>query len=254
MFNKYIFLLFTAIFMVLSTDVYSQVTEEDILKEILPESEPSPPPETPEEIKEEVKEAVKEISEVEREGDLGETLKVGIEGQVSLSYVFAESPDSFLITYRFSLDGLVRNKIDVLKGRATVSADVKGLLAKWPTGECNLQINVSEVPYELIFNKFKEEEARVEIRFLETILEKWQSLCNFADAPGAKFNTTGNPEKWLDAALQKTSPGLRDILAPLSPREITMIDFTIARYQLPDAPLGSVEIEGKGKVTIAPGS
>jgi len=197
-----------------------------------------------------VQEAVDKLAG-EARGDMEDgPFLVRMEGAVTLNYVFSESPDSFLVTYTFKLDEVVRNRVDVRKGNLESAAIAKGFLAKWPNGECNLKISNSTVPYELIFNRTKPTEARVDFKLKDSILEVWESLCNFADAPGSKFNTRGNPEKWLDAALKKTSPALRQLTLPLRPGEPTSSVFKIEKYQAPDLPVGTVEIEGAGTVSV----
>ncbi len=111
----------------------------------------------PEETKGEVKEAVKEAVEEIKKGDLeDETFKVAVEGEVDLNYVFAETPDSFIVTYKFHLEGLARNKVDLIKGKGQITTGINGYLAKWPTGACALNISVGELPFEMVFNKVAE--------------------------------------------------------------------------------------------------
>ena len=194
------------------------------------------------------------MSEESKKGDLEEPFKITLDGTVTLNYVFAESPDSFIVTYKIHLDGEARNKVDVIKGKGQVTTDVKGFLAKWPTGECALKISIGEFPYEMIFSKVEEEKIRLDIKIIEPILENWESNCKFADSPGSKFNTKGSPEKWVDGSLKRTSPLLQDLQLPIDPnhRDTTTLEFKIEQYLLPDPPLGSVELSGKGTVTVSP--
>ena len=210
---------------------FAQVTEDDLLKEIAPQAVGH-----------------------EAKGDLEEPFKIAMDAAVTLNYVFAESPDSFVITYKVHLDGNARNKVDIVKGKGQVTTEVKGFLAKWPTGECALKIGIGEFPFEMIFSKIGEEKIRLDIKLTEPILENWESNCKFADAPGSKFNTKGTPEKWVDGALKRTNPLLRDLQLPIDRlhRDTTTLEFNIEQYLLPDPPLGSVEVSGKGMVTVAP--
>lgn len=204
-----------------------------------------------EKVDDKVKTAVDTI--LEEKGDLeGGPLHATLEGAVNVNYVFADSPDGFVVTYNFKIEETLHNKLDVRKGTFSPTTSIKGFLAKWPSGECNLKITAGSVPYELTFHRTKETEAQIDFKTKETILESWESLCNFADAPGAKFNTRGNPEKWLDSALKKTSPSLHQITLTLNRSEPTTVAFKIERYQAPDLPIGTVEIEGAGTITVEP--
>ncbi len=231
--------------------VWAQDSEEPSADETK-DSTPSPAePPVDKALKEEVKKTFSDIAPGDMETGV---LKVSIEGTVSLNYVFAESPENFIITYNFKLEDFVRNKVDVLKGDAEITADVKGYLAKWPTGACTLNVSIGKIPYEIIFNRIKEDEARVDLKFKESILEKWESKCTFVDAPGAEFKTTGTPEKWLDEALKKTTPSLRRLILKMPQGSPTAVDFKIETTMIPDTPLGSSEIKGSGKVALSPGS
>lgn len=211
--------------------VFAQVSEDDLLREIAPQAVGG-----------------------EAKGDLEEPFKIAMDATVTLNYVFAESPDSFVVTYKIHLEGDARNKVDIIKGKGRVTADVKGFLAKWPTGECALKIGIGEFPFEMIFSKVEEEKVRLDLKITEPILENWESNCKFLDAPGSKFNTKGSPEKWVDGALKRTNPLLRDLQLPIDRlhRDTTTLGFTVDQYLLPDPPLGSVEISGKGTVTASP--
>ena len=212
----------------------AQVSEQDILKEIIPQEGIPPVADT--------------------KGNLTEPFKIVVDGTVSLNYVFAESPDSFIVNYKVNLEGQVKNKVDIIKGKGQIKTDVKGFLAKWPSGECQLKISVGEVPFEMIFSQIDDENVRLDVKIADGILENWESNCKFLDAPGSKFNTKGNPEKWVNGAIKRTSPSLTDMQLPVDRlhRDTTTLSFTIERYLVPDPPLGSVELEGKGTVKIIP--
>lgn len=191
-----------------------------------------------------------------RKGDLEEPFRIVIDGSVDLNYVFAESPDSFVVTYKWSAEGTARSRVDIIKTKGIFTAGVKGFLAKWPTGECQLKISVGEMPTEIIFNKIDDENVRIDVKMDQNILENWESNCKFSDAPAAHFNTKGTPEKWVSGALKRIIPSPRDLKLPIDRlhKDTTTLPFNIERYQLPDPPLGSVELEGKGTVQIIPES
>lgn len=203
---------------------------------------------------EETKEKIKEVVEAAK-GDLGEEVhRIAVQGEVDLNYVFAESPDSFIVTYKIRLEGQAKNKVDVVKGEGQITTGIEGSLAKWPTGECALNINVGEFPFEITFNKVEEETVRLDIRITGDILEKWESNCTFIDAPGSKFHTSGNPEKWVVRALQRPLPSLTDLTLPIDRlhKNTTTMEFKIEPFLVPDPPLGSAELKGKGTVKIIP--
>jgi|SRR3989338_6484067 len=225
-------------------------------QEKVKEKEAAKEPEKKDPAQEELQKKVEQTFADIEPGDLeAGVLKVRIQGTVSLSYVFAESPESFVITYNFSVEDFIRNKVEVKTGEAEIRAQVKGALAKWPSGECQLMITVGKIPYEVIFNRVKEDEARIDLKFKNSILETWESKCKFSDAGGREFNTVGTPEKWLDSALTKTQPPLRRMLIKFPEGSTpSSVDFNIERHLIPDVPLGSVEIEGKGKLELIPKS
>lgn len=183
-----------------------------------------------------------------------EAFRIRMTSQITMNYVFNDSPDSFLITYRLELSEPVHNKADVLKGSAKIGVSIKGFLAKWPSGECTLNISASEAPYEIIYNRHQEENAKINIRFTGTILEQWQSNCQFKDQAGSKFTTTGNPEKWLDRALKVAAREFTDMTLPVDRyhKQSHKQDFELKRFILADPPLGSAEIEGSGTVELMP--
>ena len=196
---------------------------------------------------------VEEIAEEATEGDLASgPIKLSLEGMVNLNYVFAESPDNFIVKYNFKVEETIRNQVDVKKGNMEITIQTEGFLKKWTKGECLLQVSTGKIPYELIFNRTSDEEARIDFKLKESILEKWESNCSFSDSTGKKVSTTGDPEKWLDPAIQKCSPSLRRLKIPLNSREATQTTCEIKQHQLPDIPIGSVEIEGKTVVKLEP--
>lgn len=183
----------------------------------------------------------------------GETRwRIKIDAAIRANYVFNDSPDSFVVKYRWEIKGQANAETAVIRGDADVSADVEGFLAKWPTGECSLEIAIPKIPFELAFRKSGEDKGSLALKFRRNILENWSSKCTFSDAPGARFETTGEPEKWLARAMEKARPPLRSIIADITDEETTT-SFVINKEVLDDSPIGSVEIEGTGVITITPG-
>lgn len=208
------------------------------------ETEAEPPPD------ETVTEAVEKA-----QGDLGEDVyRITVDGAVDLNYVFAESPDSFTVTYKFHVETQAKNQVDLIREKGQMTTGIEGFLAKWPTGECALNVSVGEFPYELTFQKVEEELIRIDLRIPADIVEQWESDCTSIDAPGSKFHTSGNPEKWVMRALQRPVPPLTDLALPVDRlhKEASTMEFEIERFLIPDPPLGSAELEGKGTVKITP--
>jgi hypothetical protein len=177
-----------------------------------------------------------------------------IDAAVNLNYVFDFSPDNFIIKYRVHLEGKVAAAAAVVRGNANIAVEVQGFLAKWPTGNCKLAVSIPDSPFEMTFRKAGTDQANINLKFPKAILETWESQCTFQDAPNAKFNTKGEPEKWLETALQKTSPPLGRINLALSNEETTSLKFMINKQTLKDPPLGSAEVDGNGTITIKPAS
>jgi hypothetical protein len=186
----------------------------------------------------------------EEEG--GDQRKVMIDGMVSLNYVFNNAPESFIVNYHFRIEGDTKARTAVIRGEANIDAKVEGALAKWSGGECKLNITIPKAPFQVTFRRNEdEEEASINLRFTKPIMEEWESECNFGE--GVKpFVTKGTPEKWLERALSRTSPPMRSLVAKLSGDEKTTSNFLISKHQVNDPPLGTIEIEGKGIITIIP--
>ncbi|MFH1874809.1 MAG: hypothetical protein ABH859_06470 [Pseudomonadota bacterium] len=184
----------------------------------------------------------------------GEELRnIVIDAIVRLNYVFDNSPDSFVIKYAIHFEGKTAAKVAVVKGNASISTEVEGFLAKWPTGQCKLSVTIPDTAFGLTFSRTSDEQATLNLRFTNPIIETWESECSFKDAPEAKFNTKGDPEKWLAKALQNTSPPLAQLTVPLARDESSTMKFVINKQMLKDPPLGTAEIEGTGVVTINSG-
>ena len=198
-------------------------------------------------------EAFEDVPEDLEPGEAENRWKVKINAAIRANYVFNDSPDSFVIKYRWEIEGQANAATAVIRGDANISAEVEGFLARWPTGECSLNVTIPKVPFELTFRKSDDERGSVALKFRRNIMETWQSKCTFTDAPGARFETTGNPERWLAKAIEKARPPLRSIVTDLGDEETTT-SFVINKEVIDDPPLGTVEIEGTGVVTITPGT
>lgn len=203
---------------------------------------PEAPPETPPVF----------VGEAE-EGTPAESRKVIIDGMVKLNYVFNNSPESFIINYHFRIEGQTKAQTAVMRGEAVIEAKVDGFLAKWPTGECTLAIMIPKAPFQVTFRKKEdEEEASINLNFTKPIVETWESNCTFGDTGAKPFVTKGEPERWMQRALGKTSPPLRDLVAKVTEGEKTTSKFLINQHQINDPPLGTIEAEGSGVITIIP--
>lgn len=195
-----------------------------------------------------------QIDEVTKTGEAGEgetRWNVSITVAVIMNYVFNDSPDSFLVKYRMDLKGQANAATAVIDGNVDVEAKVDNSYFNWPTGECKLEITVPRVPFELTFKKTEDGKGNLKLVLKQQITEDWQSRCTFAD--GAKFDTRGAPEMWLSKALEKARPPLKDIVAELADGEETTTTFVINKEEINDAPVGTIELEGTGVVTIRPG-
>ena len=192
---------------------------------------------------------VEDLRDALEEGEYLKKLRIDM--RVVFDYIFEEG-GAYAVTYTIKLEGNVNSKVSVIKGNAEIIAEADGPLSKWPTGECKLMINIPKIPFEIAFRKTGEEKARINLRFKGNIMENWESQCSFEDAPGAKFNTSGPPEKWLNQALAKASPPLRSLAALLNPDEETTSTSQIAQFSINDQPIGNAQIEGTIITTIIP--
>jgi hypothetical protein len=187
----------------------------------------------------------------EGEGGGDEARKILIDGMVDMNYVFNDSPESFIIHYHFRIEGEIKAKTAVIRGDAQIDTKVDGFLAKWPNGECSLTITIPKAPFQVTFKRNDEENATIDLTFTKPIVETWESKCNFGE--GAKpFVTRGDPEKWMERALAKTSPPLKSLVATVNATEKTTNKFLINSFQINDPPLGTIEAQGTGVVTIIP--
>ncbi len=186
-----------------------------------------------------------------REGE--EAREVVIDSLVNLNYIFNGSPDSFILKYHVHLEGKIAAATSVIKGNASINTEVTGFLAKWPTGNCKLSVTIPDSPFEITFRKTAEDKATIDLKFTNPITETWESQCTFQDAPDAKFNTKGDPEKWLAKAFEKARPPLTRLTVNLNAEESTTMKFEIGKQTIKDPPLGSAEVDGTGVITINPG-
>jgi len=191
-------------------------------------------------------------------GESGETLdenrKINIFADVKLNYVFAEGVESLIINYRFNIEGEVKARTAVMRGKATVKASVDGYLFKNASAECKLNIDIPDAQYQLTFRRRDNENANLSLSFTKPIMETWESRCDFTDAGAKPFITKGEPEKWLNRVLTKTSPPLNRLTTTLNADEKTTTKFVISTHQINDPPLGTIEAEGSGVITVIPAS
>lgn len=182
-------------------------------------------------------------------GDWGITMAATI----TVDYTFADvTSDKFKIGYHIQLSGVAPIFPTLIRGNATIKTDTSGYLAKWTTGQCLLQVDVAAVPYEISVSKESEDKLKLALQFKQKILEDWQSLCTFLDAPDRRFYTRGEPEKWIAEALQKADPSLDKLIAPMSPKNKTETKFKITKYSVKDGNIGAADVEGSGTITIQP--
>lgn len=175
-----------------------------------------------------------------------------IDAVVYVDYQFFGSSDAFKVKYHINMGGAANISTAIIKGDAEIATEVTGYLAKWPQGQCILDITIAKVPYEISYRQSGSDEADMNIQFKKEINEKWESTCTFIGGVTKPFKTEGQPEKWIEGALQKTSPPLSSIAAPLEADEATSITFNISEYTVLEEGLGSATVKGTGIVTIQP--
>ena len=188
-------------------------------------------------------------------GEAGEgetSWSLDITGAVVMNYSFTGTPGGFTVKYKWEIKGRANAATAVVRGDVDINADVEGTLAKWATGECRLEVTIPKIPFELTFRRTGDEKSNIRIVFKRSINEDWQSKCTFTDSPNARFDTRGAPENWLTKALDKARPPLKDIVADIGTEETTTT-FVISKESFQDPPIGTVEMEGTGVITIKPG-
>lgn len=180
---------------------------------------------------------------------------VTINADITVHYTFSNNTkDTYKIVYHLSLNNPVGSFPTVVRGTASIKPEITGYLAKWTTGQCLLQIDVSAVPYEIAVSKESDDKLKLALQFKQKILEDWQSLCTFVDAPDSRFYTRGEPEKWIADALQKAEPSLDKLSVPTAPKNRTETQFKIPKYTVNDGRIGTADVDGQGKVIIDPPS
>ena len=225
---------------------------EEEVEEEEEEKEPIPLPRLPFSRRRPAVTPAPEVFVGESDEPTDETRKVTIFADVKLNYVFAEGVESLIINYRFNIEGEVRARTSVMRGKAKIKADVEGFLFKNPLATCKLSINIPDAAYQLTYRRKNDEEATINLRFTKPILETWQSRCDFTEAGAKPFITKGEPEKWLNRVLAKTSPPLTRLVATIDANEKTTTKFIINTHQINDPPLGTIEAEGNGVITVIP--
>ncbi|MBI4212664.1 MAG: hypothetical protein HY540_08505 [Deltaproteobacteria bacterium] len=190
--------------------------------------------------------------ELGEENNVEPIRSIVLDTAIILNYAFDRSSDSFTVKYVFHIEGKATSATALVSGDAEITAQVQGMLSKFATGECKLDVSIPKVPFELMFKKTDEERASISLKFNGAIAETWKSQCTFTQAGSKKFETIGDAERWLAQALEKTSPPLDTISIDLTPDEPTSATFTIGKQSLKDPPLGAAEIEGTGIITVTP--
>lgn len=177
--------------------------------------------------------------------------KITLDAVVYVDYQFFESPDAFKIKYHINMGGNANLATALITGNAEIATEVTGFLAKWGSGQCILDVSVSKTPYEIAYNSAADE-ADISVKFKNPITEKWESTCSFMGAPAKPFKTEGTSEKWISDALEKTTPPLSAIAAPLEAGGSSSLNFTIPEYTVIEEGLGSAQVKGTGIITIQP--
>lgn len=227
--------------------------------------EPAPPAAPPEEVPEEAEEPLEEEEPEEEpfvEDFIEETApelreargpkKITIDMVVYVDYQFFDSTDAFKVNYHINMGGTANLSTALIKGSAEVATEVTGYLAKWPQGQCMLDVSIAKVPYEISYHQSGESEADINVQFKKDIAEKWESTCTFIGGVTRPFKSQGAPEKWIGDALGKTSPPISSIVAPVETGESTSTTFEISEYTVVEENLGSAKVKGTGIVTIQP--
>lgn len=178
---------------------------------------------------------------------------LGIAMNITVDYVFLNpTKDNFKVKYQLVLGGPIGQTTGVIRGNAKIVSTVSGELAKWNLGQCLLQVSVADVPYEIQFNRDSDTKVHLQVHFKRAIMEDWQSTCTFLDAPDSRFNTKGEPEKWIAGALQKTDPALDKLIASISLKDKTETKFSIPKHTIKDETIGSAEVAGTATITLTP--
>ena len=190
----------------------------------------------------------------EGEESLAEAMKVIIDLMIDANYVFENSPDSFDVKYHIQVESKdFSTKTSVFRGDAEIEAKVTGFLAKWDTGECKLDITIPKTPFQATVRQSEEEKLSIDFKFTKKVSEQWKSTCSFGDAEAKPFETIGANEEWFQKALAKSSPPLTALIADAKPGQKSVSNFVISTHTFNDPPIGSVEVTGKGTITVISG-
>ncbi len=178
---------------------------------------------------------------------------ISLGADITVHYTFNDAAkDSVKVVYHVELGGPMEAKATMIRGSAKIKTNIEGFLAKWNNGQCLLQVSIADVPYEMTVVREGDTTLKLGLLFKQKILEDWQSLCTFLDAPDSRFYTKGEPEKWIGEALQKSDPDLNKLSMTISEKEKTETKFKINKYTVKDGSIGSADIEGSGTVTVTP--
>lgn len=170
-------------------------------------------------------------------------------------YTFYDTLDHYGIKYHLKL---TCPKIDMTKrmsdcsGKAEITTQVDGFLAKGGNIECKLQTIPSETPYEINIIRTPDNRCKVKVTLSKTIVEDWQSVCVFLDDPLAKFVTKGEPEKLLQAALDRAEPKLAELGLDDCGSGNASVSLKVPQYKIDEVNLGYWEIEGFGSLAFEP--
>lgn len=179
--------------------------------------------------------------------------RINIDTVVYVDYQFFDSPNAFKVKYHISMRGTANLSTSIIKGSAEIATEVTGYLAKWPGGQCILDVSIAKTPYEINY-KQDGNEANINIQFKKDIPETWASTCTFIGGVTKPFKTQGPPEKWISDALEKTSPPISSIVAPLEAGEPSSTTFEISEYTVVENNVGSAKVKGTGVINIQPAS
>jgi len=179
--------------------------------------------------------------------------KIKIDMVVYVDYQFFESSDAFKVKYHINMGGNANLSTALIKGTAQIATEVTGYLAKWPQGQCILNVAIASVPYEITYQQVADDEADLNITFKKDIMESWTSTCTFVGASATQpFKTQGPPEQWIAGALEKATPPISSIVAPVGEGETTSTKFDIPEYTVIEENLGTATVKGTGIVSIEP--
>ena len=171
---------------------------------------------------------------------------------ITVDYTFIDSTDKFKIKYAININDTVKPSDTSLRGAATIATDVSGYLAKWPTGQCELKVMISKIPYDMRLTRLDTGEEEISLAFKGDVNEDWKSLCTFTDDPDAKFNTSGGFEQWVQKALKKAATTLEQLTIPTRNDQSSSTKFKIDRQEINEENVGKAIIEGTGVVSMDP--